>query len=59
MSEEQKTERDKGPSGDRRAPRPERDAEGESIEKERSRLGMTLREAEIIAENLKESGTRR
>jgi hypothetical protein len=59
MSEEQETERDKSPRGDRRSPRPERDAEGESVDKERARLGMTLLEAEIIAENLKESGTRR
>jgi hypothetical protein len=30
-----------------------------SKEKQRSRLAMTLREAEVIAQNLKESGTRR
>jgi hypothetical protein len=41
-------------------PTPE-DAESDekSKEKQRSRLAMTLLEAEIIAQNLKESGTRR
>ena len=37
----------------------EADRDGKSKEKERSRLAMTLREAEVIAQNLKESGTRR
>jgi hypothetical protein len=38
-----------------------KDAESDekSKEKRRSRLAMTLREAEVIAQNLKESGTRR
>jgi hypothetical protein len=35
------------------------DSDEKSKEKQRSRLAMTLREAEVIARNLKESGTRR
>jgi hypothetical protein len=35
------------------------DSDEKSTEKHRSRLAMTLREAEVIARNLKESGTRR
>lgn len=40
--------------------KPELTPENEEKEEQRaSRLTMTLREAEIIAQNLKESGTRR
>ena len=35
------------------------DSDEKSKEKRRSRLAMTIREAEVIARNLKESGTRR
>jgi hypothetical protein len=35
------------------------DSDEKSKEKQRSRLAMTLLEAEVIARNLKESGTRR
>jgi hypothetical protein len=35
------------------------DSDEKSRKKRRSRLAMTLREAEVIARNLKESGTRR
>jgi hypothetical protein len=35
------------------------DSDEKSEEKRRSRLAMTIREAEVIARNLKESGTRR
>jgi hypothetical protein len=51
-NEEKATEESKG--------KPEASSEEEDDEgKRRSRLAMTLQEAEIIAQNLKESGTRR
>lgn len=49
------------PSGDdeSQSTRPDPVSEGERSDQARSLMAMTLREAEVIARNLKESGTRR
>ena len=60
VREERSNEED-APSGDARTPASKKGpaTEEEDGDKGCSRLAMTLREAEIIAKNLKESGTRR